>query len=166
MRLEGERARMAAAGRRGRSDRPDYRSRHPFGIGSTIRRSDDGRLCFRRSTSHPEDCRHARVSLGTDVEPDLMTDGDSPCAHVLREVLVNPHDPLHRRACQLRDLVRSLHQMSDVEETRATTAANLTSSSTLRADSGRVPTHRTSIDWPPVCRSASTAPRTPPRHGI
>ena len=132
-----ERARMAADDddEIGRDARPDYRSNLPFGTGSSIRRSADGRLHFRRPQSspdvarfsrlrpsrlpdRPEDRRYARMSLGTDAQPELMTEGDSPLAQVLREVLTNTADPLHRQTCDLEILYRSLHQMTDVEESR------------------------------------------------
>ena len=92
------------------------------GVGSSIRRSADSRQIFnrniRRSSDHPSDRRHTRLSLGTDEEPDAMTNGNSPFARVLREILQNRQDPLHKRACHLRDLLHSLHLVSDVEESR------------------------------------------------
>ena len=83
-----ERARMAAdddaeIGGRCRSDRPDYRSHLPIGAQSSFRRSADGRLHYRcdvprisRLSGHLDDRRHARMSLGTDVQPELMTRGE------------------------------------------------------------------------------------------
>ena len=47
-----------------------------------------------------------------------MTGGDSPLAQVLRDVLANTADPLHSQTCDLQILYRSLHQMTDVEESR------------------------------------------------
>ena len=125
---ELERARFAAEdeaedeGRGHSSNGHRYRSRHPFGAGSTIRRSADSRLSFdrniRRSTDHPSERRHTRLSLGTDEEPDAMAEGDSPFAQIFNRILLNPQDPLHKRACHLRSLLHSLHLMSDVEESR------------------------------------------------
>ena len=47
-----------------------------------------------------------------------MTEGDSPLAQVLRDVLANSADPLHSQTCDLQILFRSLHQVTDVEESR------------------------------------------------
>ena len=47
-----------------------------------------------------------------------MTEGDSPLAKILRDVLANTVDPLHSQTCDLQILFRSLHQMTDVEESR------------------------------------------------
>ena len=123
-----ERARVAAdddaeIGGRVRDDRPDYRSNLPFGVGSSFRRSADGRLHIdprfsrlrsSRLPDRPDDRRHARMSLGTDAQPDLVTGGDSPLAQVLRDVLANTADPLHSQTCDLQILYRSLHQTSTV----------------------------------------------------
>ena len=73
-----------------------------------------------------------------------MTEGDSPLAEVLREVLANTADPLHRQTCDLEILYRSLqhvateNQFADVF-TKAPTAPMLRLLKTLMDGAARIP---------------------------